>query len=77
MKLEGKVAFITGASRGIGGAIARAFARKGARTKAPRLHFPLPHDTLPPSTNRASADDGAGASSAVSFISGRRTSAYS
>lgn len=30
MKLEGKVAFITGASGGIGGAIARAFAREGA-----------------------------------------------
>ncbi len=31
MKLEGKVAFITGASGGIGGAIARTYAREGAR----------------------------------------------
>lgn len=31
MRLEGKVAVITGASRGIGYAVARAFAREGAR----------------------------------------------
>ncbi len=30
MKLEGKVAFITGASGGIGGAVARLFAKEGA-----------------------------------------------
>jgi len=30
MKLKGKVAFITGASGGIGGAIARLFAQEGA-----------------------------------------------
>ena len=30
MKLQGRVAFITGASGGIGGAVARLFAREGA-----------------------------------------------
>ncbi len=46
MQLEGKVALITGASLGIGEAIARAFGREGARVTVDYFHHQEPAEQL-------------------------------
>jgi len=46
MQLEGKVALVTGASLGIGEAIARAFGREGARVTIDYLHHQEPAERL-------------------------------
>ena len=55
MKLEGKVALITGAGSGIGRAVAQLFAQEGARVVANDLHAPAAKETVESLGARADA----------------------
>ena len=55
MKLEGRVALITGAGSGIGRAVARLFAHEGARVVANDLHAPAAKETVESLGTRADA----------------------
>jgi len=46
MKLEDKVAIVTGAGRGMGGAIARRFAREGAHVAVAEIDEVSAHETF-------------------------------
>ena len=55
MKLEGRVALITGAGSGIGRAVAQLFAQEGARVVANDLHAPAAKETVESLGARADA----------------------